>query len=736
MRVLVSGAGFLKSVVEAGLVVISVSVSNSIATEQTHKYVLAGVPGAVEFTGTLSSMLFVTLGKKFTYERLPSIVEYVLTANCCKEVRERIRAAHVILDEEVSTQLPHIQELVFGVDGLISRVCGYKGKELAANKQIVMVEDEAQLTAVLSEDGLAAGFENYQSPKIPYGDVDDPFRTELPPEPKRSYGFEACIYRSFFPSTTVVVASGAAAASSSAASAEQMGTVLCFCTARGSYVIEVRCPFVVLAWICACACLIRWSQVASETSQGPTYHDPRTDKLVHAIFVEENKLRLPAGVSLQSVFVEAPINDGSYRVADSDPPYDPSCPASSQGRFAVYKAAVSDLHNGITGSPPVRELMARMLKVGALLNNPDELVWSNQNETLTRIYSWNRRLEKDLLPHLQRVRRPERYSSLDDSITPIFAVKCDESGAPEAPAKRFDWDGERMARQAVAGAHTCLNYLRLGTIYKLGTLPQYDYDERVPPIMVCFALRPALVPFSTVFLSALCLVLQAGKGQGKQRLKPGKAVVPIAVEMVSASQAFVHAGIAQEPNIIVECIEMPYDSAAGSYPIATIKWYDYYSPFPHGLKRWRALPLKPNNLATVHAVQSKGLPRILIFADFFWAFAQGFTSLTRATEPPPANPTRESLRALKGCIGIVELTMSPQSLFKPTGVALGLHPKVALRFHAQGKPVPDVVVRAARAWLAAHNANFLVHERSQLELQKSMRACGGQHVSLDDFSLT
>ena len=81
-----------------------------------------------------------------------------------------------------------------------------------------------------------------------------------------------------------------------------------------------------------------------------------------------------------------------------------------------------------------------------------------------------------------------------------------------------------------------------------------------------------------------------------------------------------------------------------------------------------------------------------------------------------ARPVGEALAARAGCAGIVVMNNARGNFFDCESLALGLHPKTALRFKAKySKDVPLARLQSAETWVRDHKAFHLQREAQELE---------------------
>ena len=145
----------------------------------------------------------------------------------------------------------------------------------------------------------------------------------------------------------------------------------------------------------------------------------------------------------------------------------------------------------------------------------------------------------------------------------------------------------------------------------------------------------------------------------------------------------------------------------------------YESGSRYGQKTyWIQLPLKYYMLSTVHALTGRGCDVLMLHLNYFWCHGAVFAALTRAKYAPP--PVEVPLAGLPGVVGICELNRLNFKLRDPSGVALGLHPIVAIYFKdVQKKKVNEEREASARVWLEQHNEFHLAQEQIEIHRTKA-----------------
>ena len=111
--------------------------------------------------------------------------------------------------------------------------------------------------------------------------------------------------------------------------------------------------------------------------------------------------------------------------------------------------------------------------------------------------------------------------------------------------------------------------------------------------------------------------------------------------------------------------------------------------------------------------------------EMLWDYDACFSALTRAMEPPVA--VGAPLDHVNGAVGLMYVHPDVDAkMFDPEGMALGLHPKTAVRFKdVYNKEVPEQRMTSARKWLEDHNAFHIGQEDSKLarEVHTYMHTC-------------
>lgn len=345
-----SALAFVKAGYGDGLII--AAVSNSIADEITRRYERAGLHDAQKYTGTLSAKLWAVLGTDFRHDNVVDIAEEILTMKYTEDIRRSIqRLRHLILEED-STTLPHFKDVLLKVLALVR---GMPHSSLqGGNIQITVIKDDRQLGGIQVEDGLAGDQRNY-SADYEHG------------EAKETRSFESQCLQAYYPGMQVDIS-----AEHFPVAAGMSGQVLLWCSLRQRYVV-----------ICAQGTDRYWDEIGR--------------RLVHCEFVNPCHLSPALSQSTASVFVKHFLHSGSYRVGREE--FDPSIPMATQPAKALMREAVQNWHDGCTGTPAIRELVARMLDAGKrmLVERPD---WY---EVTTFAYTWNRKLEEYAVKeHVQR----------------------------------------------------------------------------------------------------------------------------------------------------------------------------------------------------------------------------------------------------------------------------------------------------------------------------------------------
>lgn len=354
----------------------------------------------------------------------------------------------------------------------------------------------------------------------------------------------------------------------------------------------------------------------------------------------------------------------------------------------------------------VRELIARHLDVGArlLTERPDVY------ERIFFSFMTNHALERYVKTcHIERYRAEDLWR-LRPGATIIhshFAMKCDERGVLLHEDVRSCWDGGTRTdagggRQHVAGAVACYLYWKVGYEFVVGTFPNHVFKE-----------------------GGAAVKIQVGHKKEFGFLKPGDRVVAVGV----VPDAFEIAGVKFD-GLRVDCPGFGWQGQG--YPSAIIPPLLYKSDVIFGSKLcWIQWPLKYRMLTTGHANTGRGYKWFLQTFEKIWCYDAVFSSLTRAMEPPGRIGEDLSLRT--GCSGILALNDPDGSFYDEDGMALGLHPKTALRFHElYGKPVPEGRLRSAQAWLDKHKQFHLDAEAHAIEAALAAERAGPSTRADDD----
>ena len=536
---------------------------------------------------------------------------------------------------------------------VISKVCGCEGPEPAGNKQIVTIGDERQLGGIPVQDGTP-------------GQGTEGLRVggALVPggQPLQTLAFESQCLQAFYPEQAVCIL-GEHFASLGGAREARPGTVVRFCLMRDKF-------------------LVRCKGAAELGTRGFGSSAP-----VWVEYVAEAHLR--AATSRAANFVSVHLL-GSKRVRNGT--YADGLPVAQQTAEALWHRAITELHHGITDSDAVRELFARLQDVGRrLFVERPEVYEVTQFSFLT-----NQRLETFAKEHVRKYRPEAAWAVLPDAhvVHEHHAIKCDASGEPWPSPGCTTWSGGTSGddtsggRQYVSGAVACYLYWKKGYELVLGTLPQH-----VKP-----GTSPVKIPVG---------------GNGKKELgflKPGSRIVPVG----EVEGGTLIAGRTYS-DLLVECPEFPYDEEAEGYPTALIPMLLYTSDVLHGSKlHWLQWPVKYRLLTTSHSNTGRGFPWLLMHFEHIWCYDAVFSTLTRAMEAP--GPVGDSLAARAGCAGIVVMNNARGNFFDCESLALGLHPKTALRFKAKySKDVPVARLQSAEMWVRDHKAFHLQREAHELE---------------------
>ena len=539
---------------------------------------------------------------------------------------------------------------------IISRVCGHLGPEPGADKLYIYVGDERQLGGIAVEDGSSG-----KSKKT----VASGGSAVGGGEAAEVMSYESQVLQKFYPNQPVTIQPGhwqsSASGSSNPPGAPVKGTVVRYCSLRERFL--VKCPnasSLALAGFGDETTLVKIEKVSAE-------HLEAESRRANVDVVHLTKShRVAAGNMLDGVEL------------------------SQQSAEAVWHAACHDLHSGITNSPVVMELFKRLLDVGSRM--PTEVP---ESFSLTQFgFQTNKRLEAFAPEHVERFEVEETWAKYPgvDLIHNSTALKCDGEGVVLHSSRATSWDVPGTGgRQHVAGAVAIHMYWKVGYELVVGTFPQHLTKTSKP------------------------LKIPIGGGDGKDFgfLKPGDRIVPI-LELQGSGGT--HGGV-EYNGILVECPGCEWIDGKG-YPTAILPWLMYQSAEIMGeVLHWLSPPWKYRLLTTTHANTGRGFLWYLAEFEYVWCFDSIFSSLTRAMEPP--GPVGEPILGRKGCFGVRVLKNERGDFYNPTGLALGLHPKTALRWRdVYGKAVPEERLRTAEEWLVKHKRFHLSIEEHTIERLK------------------
>ena len=333
-------------------------------------------------------------------------------------------------------------------------------------------------------------------------------------EMKEVMSFEAQIMQKFYPGQRIIVATGHFEKMGMPYAA-QPGTIVRFCSLRSKFLVD---------------CNVAGSKGIAGLGSAA---------LIDVEYVNTEDLTAE-GSRLANV--EVVHLHGTHRVAAAA--YDNSVAVVDQDPAALWHRAVDDqLHNGITDTEELRELVRRLRYVGDNL-----FVQSPEVYSQTRFsFMMNRTLEEFAgNEHVRKYDVEEPWCDYPDAgvIFKHTAIRCDENGVPLAPGKRYAWDvkpdGQQTVkpRQYVAGSVALLLCWKVGYELVVGTFPQ---------------------SLNTSVVSANIAI---GKLKGK-KLKPGMRIIPIGTIPRVATIAGV-----EYDGLLVECPDFPEED--GSYPTATL----------------------------------------------------------------------------------------------------------------------------------------------------------------------
>lgn len=246
------------------------------------------------------------------------------------------------------------------------------------------------------------------------------------------------------------------------------------------------------------------------------------------------------------------LDNDSFRVMHGE--YDEDLAAAAQSKEAVWHAATKKLHINETTHPAVKESVLRMEYVGQKLFEHQPGVYSKTKF----IFMTNRYLEKFGRDEHNKdfvVGEPWCYYDGVDVLHEHPAVKCTADGVSLPYPGCIRWDGrledESGGRQFVGGSVACDFQWKVGLELRVGTFPNNREAngiavKEVPPIYV-------------------------GKPSRKQKLKPGKRIIPISLGHPSM------VGGKLEPGLLVECPDYQPDDGCLTFPTATMPMYVYKS---------------------------------------------------------------------------------------------------------------------------------------------------------------
>ena len=373
--------------------------------------------------------------------------------------------------------------------------------------------------------------------------------------------------------------------------------------------------------------------------------------------------------------------------------YDWAQPPPQQSSAALWHVCINEYHSGITNSPRSVELLDRLLYTGeALLVQRPELF-----SLITFAFLMNKTLECFAEEeHVERFDVGPLYRAYPGAgvVHAHHARKCDQDGHIRPMPAAVEWNGKRTdgdaggGRQFVAGAVACRFLWKVGYPCTVGTFPQFVAEDGL-------TVKPGPK-------------IPVGAPSRRLFLKPGKVVIPI-----GTAGSFCIGDVEYE-GLLVECPQFEPDPGSESSPTAVLPALLYKSaPINGEYLYWIQWPIKYGLLCTAHSLTGRARKWLLMTFEYFWGHDAAFSLLTRAAFPPAVRGA--SLAGAPGAVGILHLADEAQFL-DPCGMAMGLDPKVALRFHeVYGKPVPQVRLESARTWVSEHNQFHLQQEMLELD---------------------
>ena len=557
----------LKTLQSNGVQVMVMTLSNAITAFLRDRHARNGVLDCERIIGTYSSKAWASLGAEYRFDRVDDIVAEILDQPYTKTVRQQMRDVQVIIFEEDENTPVYFKDVMSRV---FSKVCGHVGPEPFANKLMVLVMDERQLSGIAVHDGTS----NNTTGALRGGGVavggGDPIET---------LSFESQVVQPYYPGQVVLITTEHLGFDGC-----RKGTVVRYCSLRGSYLV---------------ACL-----GATETG----LKGFGEDVLVAVEYVRPQHL-LPGSASTAS-FIALHLT-GSHRVAQGA--YDDSLPVHEQPAESLWHKAITQLHSGICDTPHVRELFDRLRDYGKrMFDERPEKYHVTQFSFLT-----NKALEMFVEKEwLARYEPEEQFKALPGSDIVHYhpAIKCDSKGVPLPGSDNCEWDAGSAGgdggggRQHVAGAVACRFHWKIGIECVVGTFPQHlqEGGQRAPKIIV-------------------------GKQTKKYGfLSPGKRIVPVDLAPNYATIAGVqYDGLVVEcldfpyqeeeksyPTAILPVLMYTSEMIMGS----TLHWLQW--------------PIKYRLLSTSHANTGRQFGWMMMTFEFFWCYDALFSTLTRLTHPP------------------------------------------------------------------------------------------------------